>query len=226
MRISVKNNVDTLIFHTAICVAGTTNSIYRRDKSEIWLAIPPARCACGMEGSMKVILYLSDMMIPFVVFYIVGIGIIQKNKVYDDFIEGAKDGLKTVVGVMPTMVGLMIGVGVLSSSGFLDFFTKQIAKMTLKIGLPPAVVPAMIVRMFSSSAATGLVLDVFKQFGTDSYEGLLSSIMMSSTETIFYTMSVYFMTAKVTKTRWTLAGALISTLAGIIASVIMTKMMI
>lgn len=95
--------------------------------------------------------------------------------------------------------------------------------MTLKIGLPPAVVPAMIVRMFSSSAATGLVLDVFKQFGTDSYEGLLSSIMMSSTETIFYTMSVYFMTAKVTKTRWTLAGALISTLAGIIASVIMTK---
>ncbi len=175
---------------------------------------------------MKVILYLSDMMIPFVVFYIVGIGIIQKNKVYDDFIEGAKDGLKTVAGVMPTMVGLMIGVGVLSSSGFLNFFTKQIAKMTLKIGLPPAVVPAMIVRMFSSSAATGLVLDVFKQFGTDSYEGLLSSIMMSSTETIFYTMSVYFMTARVTKTRWTLAGALISTLAGIIASVIMTKMMI
>lgn len=175
---------------------------------------------------MKVILYLSDMMIPFVVFYIVGIGIIQKNKVYDDFIEGAKDGLKTVAGVMPTMVGLMIGVGVLSSSGFLNFFTKHIAKMTLKIGLPPAVVPAMIVRMFSSSAATGLVLDVFKQFGTDSYEGLLSSIMMSSTETIFYTMSVYFMTAKVTKTRWTLAGALISTLAGIIASVIMTKMMI
>lgn len=179
-----------------------------------------------MEGSMKVILYLSDMMIPFVVFYIVGIGIIQKNKVYDDFIEGAKDGLKTVAGVMPTMVGLMIGVGVLSSSGFLNFFTKHIAKMILKIGLPPAVMPAMIVRMFSSSAATGLVLDVFKQFGTDSYEGLLSSIMMSSTETIFYTMSVYFMTAKVTKTRWTLAGALISTLAGIIASVIMTKMMI
>lgn len=180
----------------------------------------------GMENGMKVILYLSDMMIPFVVFYIVGIGIVQKNKVYDDFIEGAKDGLKTVVGVMSTMVGLMIGVGVLSSSGFLNFFTKQIAKVTLRIGLPSAVVPAMIVRMFSSSAATGLVLDVFKQFGTDSYEGLLSSIMMSSTETIFYTMSVYFMTAKVTKTRWTLAGALISTLAGIIASVIMTKMMI
>lgn len=74
---------------------------------------------------MKVILYLSDMMIPFVVFYIVGIGIIQKNKVYDDFIEGAKDGLKTVAGVMPTMVGLMIGVGVLSSSGFWIFLPNR-----------------------------------------------------------------------------------------------------
>lgn len=120
----------------------------------------------------------------------------------------------------------MIGVGVLSSSGFLDFFTKSIAKVTMYVGLPSAVVPAMIVRMFSSSAATGLVLDVFKQFGTDSYEGLLASIMMSSTETIFYTMSVYFMTAKVTKTRWTLAGALIATFAGVTASVIMAKLMI
>lgn len=174
---------------------------------------------------MKIILYISDMMIPFVVFYIVGIGILQKNKVYDDFIVGAKDGLKTVVGVMPTLIGLMIGVGVLSSSGFMKFFSKMIAGFTVKVGLPAAVVPAMIVRMFSSSAATGLVLDVFKQFGADSYEGLLSSIMMSSTETIFYTMSVYYMTAKVTKTRWTLAGALISTLAGIVASIIMTKMM-
>lgn len=146
---------------------------------------------------MNIILYISDMMIPFVIFYIVGMGILQKKNVYDDFITGAKDGIKTVVGVMPTLVGLMIGVGVLSSSGFLDFFTKSIAKVTMYVGLPSAVVPAMIVRMFSSSAATGLVLDVFKQFGTDSYEGLLASIMMSSTETIFYTMSVYFMTASV-----------------------------
>jgi spore maturation protein B len=78
--------------------------------------------------------------------------------------------------------------------------------------------------MFSSSAATSLVLDVFKQFGTDSYEGLLASIMMGSTETIFYTMSVYFMAAKISKTRWTLAGALISTLSGIVASVILAKL--
>lgn len=174
---------------------------------------------------MKLLTYISDMMIPFVVFYIVGMGILQKKKVYDDFIEGAKKGIKTVFDVMPTLVGLMVGVGVLSASGFLEFFTSKLAHITLLIGLPPAVVPAIIIRLFSSSAATGLVLDVFKQFGTDSYEGLLASIMMGSTETIFYTMSVYFMVAKISKTRWTLAGALISTFAGIVASVVLAKMM-
>lgn len=174
---------------------------------------------------MKLLTYISDIMIPFVVFYIVGMGILQKKKVYDDFIEGAKKGIKTVFDVMPTLVGLMVGVGVLSASGFLEFFTSKLAHITLLIGLPPAVVPAIIIRLFSSSAATGLVLDVFKQFGTDSYEGLLASIMMGSTETIFYTMSVYFMVAKISKTRWTLAGALISTFAGIVASVVLAKMM-
>lgn len=174
---------------------------------------------------MRIILFLSDFMIPIIVFYIVGYGILQKKSVYSDFINGAKDGIKTVFEVMPMLVGLMVGVGVLSSSGFLTFLTKLIGKYTIMVGIPAAVVPAMIVRMFSSSAATGLVLDVFKQYGTDSYEGLLSSIMMGSTETIFYTMSVYFIVAKVTKTRWTLGGALLATLGGVIGSVILARMM-
>lgn len=175
---------------------------------------------------MNFLIYISNFMIPFVVFYIVSMGIIQKKNVYDDFVTGVKDGIKTVFSVMPTLIGLMIGVGVLSSSGFLLFFSEKIAPVTLAAGLPAAVLPAVIVRLFSSSAATGLVLDVFKQFGTDSYEGLVTAIMMSSTETIFYTMSVYFMTAKVTKVKWTLSGALISTFAGVIASVILAKLMI
>ena len=78
--------------------------------------------------------------------------------------------------------------------------------------------------MVSNSAATGLVLDIFKNFGPDSHIGMLVSIMMSSTETIFYTMSVYFLAAKVTKTRYTLAGALFATFAGIAASVVLAGM--
>ena len=171
---------------------------------------------------MKILLYLSEFIIPLLVFYIVGYGILHKNKVYEDFIDGAKDGIKTVITVMPTLIGLMVGVRVLRSSGLLELIARLIGKITEPVGLPSELVPVIIVRLFSSSAATGLCLDIFKQFGADSYTGFMVSIIMSCTETVFYTMSVYFMAAKVSKTRWTLAGALISSMAGIVASVVIT----
>jgi len=120
---------------------------------------------------------------------------------------------------MPTLIGLMVGVGILRASGFLEFISELIGQVTDQIGFPSQLVPLTVVRMFSASAATGLVLDLFKEYGTDSRIGLIASIMMSCTETIFYTMSVYFMAAKVKKTRYTLPGALLATLAGIAASV-------
>jgi len=165
------------------------------------------------------------MIIPLIIFYIVGFGILAKTHVYDDFVSGAKDGLKTVVQILPTLVGLMVGVGILRASGFLDMLGGLVGKWTDYIGFPSQLVPLTIVRMFSASAASGLVLDIFKEFGTDSRIGLIASIMMSCTETIFYTMSVYFMAAKVKKTRYTLTGALLATMAGVVASVILAGMM-
>lgn len=167
----------------------------------------------------------SNIIIPAIIFYIVAHGISNKVKVYEEFIDGAKDGLKTVVQILPTLVGLMVGVGVLRASGFMEFLGGLIGKFTEQIGIPADIVPLLLVKMFSSSAATGLVLDIFKTHGTDSYIGILTSILMSCTETIFYTMSVYFLTAKVTKTRYTLAGALISMVAGLVASVVLAGMM-
>lgn len=174
---------------------------------------------------MQVLLYLSDAIIPIVIFYIVIYGLIQKQSIYEDFIEGAKDGFKIVIQIMPTLIGLMVGVGILRASGFLDMLAKVLGNFTKYIGFPSDLVPLAIVRMFSSSAATGLAIDIFKESGADSKLGLMASIMMSSTETVFYTMAVYFIAAKVKKTRYTLAGALISTLAGIIASVVITGML-
>ena len=168
---------------------------------------------------MRFILYLSNCMIPLVIFYIVGYGILQKTNVYEDFIKGATKGFKTVVEIMPTLVALMVGVGLLRASGFLDFVAQLLKPLAELLGFPAELVPLTLVRLFSSSAATGMTIDIFKEFGTDSYIGKITSILMSSTETVFYTMSVYFLTAKVSKTRYTLAGALIATLAGIVASV-------
>ena len=174
---------------------------------------------------MQFLIYISAFVIPFVIFYIVLHGLMNKVNVYDVFIEGAKDGLKTVFGIMPTLIGLMVGVGVLRASGFLEFVSEWLGKVTELVELPAPLVPVILVRMFSSSAATGLVLDIFKTYGPDSSIGQMTSIMMSCTETIFYTMSVYYMAAKVKKTRWTLAGALVATLAGVVASILLVNLM-
>lgn len=174
---------------------------------------------------MKLFLYLTDMIIPFVIFGIVCYGCLMKVDVYDTFVKGAKRGFFTVIKIMPTLVGLMVAVGILRASGFLDFLAELIGRFTKYIGFPGELVPLTIVKMFSSSAATGLLLDVYKEYGTDSFLGLVASISMSCTETIFYTMSVYFMTAKVTKTRYTLTGAMIATFAGLAASVVLAGLM-
>ena len=165
---------------------------------------------------------ISNLLIPILILYIVGYGILMRRNVYEDFIDGAKDGVKVVVEILPTLIGLMVGVGILSASGFLDFLGEKFAIIGDFLGFPSQLMPLTIVKMFSSSAATGLLLDIYKNYGTDSFIGRVASIMMSCTETIFYTMSVYFITAKVKKTRWTLPGALICTFAGIIASVILS----
>lgn len=173
----------------------------------------------------QVLSNLSDIIIPVLVFYVVAYGAVSKCNVYEDFVKGAKKGLHTVVGIMPTLVALMVAVGVLRASGFLAFLGKICRPISKLLHFPEELIPLSVIKMFSSSAATGLVIDIFKTHGTDSYIGLLTSIMMSCTETIFYTMSVYFLAAKVTKTRYTLSGALISTLAGIVASVFIAGMM-
>ena len=168
---------------------------------------------------MSFLLYVSNMIIPVMLLGITIYGISMKVNVYDEFINGAKKGISTVFQIMPTLIGLMIAVGIMRASGILNLLAEILGRFTSYIGFPSQLVPLAIVRMFSSSAATGLVLDIFKEYGPDSRIGTIASIMMSCTETIFYTMSVYFMTAKIKKTRYTLPGALLATIAGIVASV-------
>ena len=168
---------------------------------------------------MNLFLFISDMIIPMTIFGIVCYGVMAKVEVYDVFIKGAKSGFFTVIKIMPTLVALMIAVGILRASGFLEMLSGLLGKVTQYIGFPGELVPLTVVKMFSSSAATGLLLDLYKEFGTDSYIGRIASISMACTETIFYTMSVYFMTAKVSKTRYTLAGAMVATMGGLVVSV-------
>ena len=178
-----------------------------------------------MGVTMQVISYLSNLMIPFLLFYVIGYGLLSKRDIYTDFLDGAKDGLKTVMGIVPTLIGLMTAVGILRASRFLEFLGSLLGRVTGQIGLPAELVPLTLVRMFSSSAATGLLVDIFKEFGTDSPTGLMAGIMLSATESVFYCMSVYFGSVKIQKTRYTIPGALLATLAGVLGAVWIVNLM-
>ena len=163
---------------------------------------------------MDFLVYLSYYMIPLMIFYIVGFGLLMKVDVYQEFVKGAKDGMKMVVELLPTLIGLLMGVGILRASGALDILAGWLTPLATWLRFDAELIPVSIIKLFSSSAATGLVLDIFETHGPDSAIG---------TETVFYTMSVYFIAAKVKKTRWTLAGGMFATLVGIIASVWVAK---
>lgn len=168
---------------------------------------------------MSFLSYLSVAIIPLLLFTTLVYGYMKKIDVLETFKEGVVEGARTVVALMPTIIGLFLAVSIFSASGALDIFAKAIGYLIEPLGYPAEIVPLTLMRLVSSAASTSLLFDIFEKFGPDSYNGRLASVMMSCTETVFYTMSIYFMTAKISKTRYTLSGALISNLAGVVASV-------
>ena len=162
--------------------------------------------------------YLSVIVIPVIVAVIVGNGILKKASVFDIFQTGAKKGLWTALELVPTWIGLLTAIGVLRSSGLLDNITEILQKSFSFTGIPTEIFPVLLVRLFSASAATGLTLDLFRQYGPDSRIGMTASVFMSCTETVFYTMGVYFAAVKIKKGRYTVKGALIATAVGILAT--------
>ena len=162
---------------------------------------------------------LSDLMIPLIFVGIITYGLLQRVNVLESFFQGVVKGAKVVWDIFPTFLSLVVAVGVFQSSGALEVLTTLLEPVGKMIHMPSPLIPIALTKFISSSASTGLVLQLFKDFGPDSLEGVMTSIMIGSTETILYTMSVYFSAAKVIKTRYTLSGALIANLAGIGASI-------
>lgn len=174
---------------------------------------------------MTLIVTFSNLIIPMLFVTIIIYGYINKVDLYESFKDGAKDGINTVVEIMPTLLGLMVSVGILRASGALDILSSVLQKPMGIIGYPVEAVPLTFMRLVSSSAATSLLLDIFKTYGPDSYIGRFVSIMMSCTETIVYTMSIYFMSVKITKTRYTLFGAIMANIGGVVASLYITNLL-
>lgn len=179
---------------------------------------------------MNFLLYLSNFIIPFVVVFILGYAWLKKVSIYDVFVKGAKNGCWVVAGILPTLIGLMMAVGVLRASGALKIFSDWLSPIMKTVKFPSELVPLVFTKIFSSSAATGFLIDIYKEYGTDSYLGVLASLLLASSETIAFTVSVYFAATaikgreQVKDLRWTIRGCLAATLASAVASVIITEL--
>jgi spore maturation protein B len=149
----------------------------------------------------------------------------RKVKVYPAFLEGAKQGFETGVRVIPPLVAIMVALGLLRASGALDAVAAALSPALEPLGVPASVLPLALVRPLSGGGALGVVGDVLRAEGPDSYAGRLASVMAGSTETTFYVLAVYFGAAGVTRYRHALPAALLADLAGMTAAVVVVQLL-
>lgn len=169
---------------------------------------------------MKIVNYISTIAVPVVIIIIVIYGIADKKKVYDIFVEGATEGMSIVIKIFPTLLGIFLAVGVLRSSGLLEIITRAVSVFTNKVGFPSEVMPLAMLRPISGSASLAVATDIMKTYGVDSKIGLITSTIMGSTETTFYTIAIYTVSIGVKKIRFVLVAALIADFVGMLTSAI------
>ena len=172
---------------------------------------------------MNVLYFLNSIIVPFLIVAVLIHGCNKKIDIFNVFTEGAKEGIETSFKILPSLIGLICAVSVFKVSGLLQW-TKVLWKPFESItGFPSDLISLAFAKTFSSSASTGVIMDLFENFGPDSYIGITASIMMCCTETVFYTMSVYFSAVKIDNTRHILICTFIGIFFGIWASAILGK---
>ncbi len=168
---------------------------------------------------MNIINYLSTIAVPMVILLIITYGVIEKNKVYDTFIEGAKEGMQVVVNIFPTLVGIFLAVGALRSSGLIELIINIIKPIIETLRIPAEIMPLALLRPISGSASMAVATDIISKNGVDSLIGLIASTIMGSTETTLYTIALYTSAVGIKKIRFVLIAALIADITGMLISV-------
>lgn len=150
---------------------------------------------------------------------------VKRVRVYESFIEGAKEGFTIGVRIMPYLVAILVAIGMFRASGAMDGLVWVLRPVVSWAGFPPEALPSSLMRSLSGSAAFAMSSEIFKLHGPDSFIGRLVSVIQGSTETTFYIMAVYFGAIAVRKTRYTLAGSLITDLSGIVAAFVIVRLL-
>ena len=174
---------------------------------------------------MQFMQYISVLSIPVMLCGIIAYGLFKRVGVYEIFIEGATDGIKSLVKIIAPLIGLMVSISVFRASGLLDILAYCLAPITKLINLPGDVLPLALLRPVSGSGSLAIVNDIFKISGPDSISGRIASVMMGSSETTFYTLAIYFGSVGVKKIRHTMKAALLADFTVIVVSALIVQFM-
>lgn len=157
---------------------------------------------------------MSDLLIPLLLIFVSVYSLRQKQQIYTPLVEGAQDGLRLLFSIAPALIVLLTAVSMLRASGFFDLISRYLAPLCQWAGIPPELLPLMLIRPFSGSAALAVGADLMGAYGVNSRIGRTAAVMLGSSETTFYTIGVYFGAAGIKKTRYTVAAAVIADLTG------------
>jgi len=157
--------------------------------------------------------------IPVLLVTIPLIGLIRKVKVYDVFVDGAKEGFGVAVNIIPFLVGLLVAIGMFRASGAMDLLTAALKPMMAATGFPAELFPLAILRTLTGSGSLAFTTDLIKTYGADSLMARMAATMYGSSETTFYVLAVYFGAVAVKRTRHAVPAALIGDLVAAIATV-------
>ena len=172
---------------------------------------------------MQFLSFISNLAMPLIILIIVIYGLKEKRKVFDDFLDGAKEGIEIVLSIFPTLIGLFVAIGALRSSGILDIIIRILNPMLSIINFPTELMPLAMLRPISGSSSIAIATDIMTNYGTDTQLGMMASVIMGSTETTLYTIAVYTSCVKIKKTRFILLAALTADIVGIITSVVVCR---
>lgn len=175
---------------------------------------------------MNIVNYISTLAMPITILFIILYAVKEKIEIFDLFLKGATDGIEITLKIFPTLIGLFLAIGMLNSSGILDFTTTIISPILNIIGFPKEVVPLAILRPISGSASMAIANNIIKQNGVDSFIGILAAVIMGSTETTLYTIAVYTSSVKIKDTRGIIIACLAADITGIMLSFFVCKLML
>lgn len=158
--------------------------------------------------------------VPIIIFIIILVGILRKQKVFSLFCDGAKNGLKTVLSITPTLVGLVTAVALFKASGALDMLVSLFSPITSMFGIPKDIMPIIMLRPVSGSGTLTLLDNCLKDFGPDSFVGRVACVLCASTDTTFYASAVYFGSIGIKNIRHTIGCSVVSDLVSAVLSII------